>query len=94
MRLKSFFLFLRTKTFTYVTKLTGACSIAKSGIDIAVVAGVGVCADILQMATTCLPGANYTTSITLPISWSGKVFFYCKKAELSYFHHSANFLEW
>ena len=76
------------KTFTYVTKLngasTGVCGIAKSGVDLAVVPGVGVCADILQMATTCVPGANYTTCITLPISWGGKVFFYCKKAQLSW----------
>lgn len=76
------------KTFPYATKLTGAstggCGIAKSGVDLAVVSGVGVYADIFQMATTCVPVANYTTCITLPISWSGKVFFYCKKAQLSW----------
>jgi len=86
------------KTFTYVTKVTGATSgaagLAKGSVDFAeavacqdgvcaTVSAIGVAADGLQICTSFIPGPNVTTIITMPISVGCKVFVWCcKKSKL------------
>lgn len=82
------------KTFTYVTKLTGATTgaagAAKGSIDLAeavicqdgvcaVVSSIGVCADGLQIFASFIPGPNVTSIVTMPISIGCKVFVWCCK---------------
>ena len=86
------------KTFTYITKVTGATTgaagAAKGTVDLAeaiacqdgvcaVVSGIGVIADGLQICTSFIPGPNVTVIVTMPISVGCKVFVYCcKKSKL------------
>lgn len=86
------------KTFTYVTKVTGATSgaagAAKGSVDFleavscrdgvcAVVSAVGVAADGLQICASFIPGPNVTSIVTMPISVGCKVFVWCcKKSKL------------
>ena len=86
------------KTFTYVTKVTGATTgaagLAKGSVDFAeavacqdgvcaFVSAVGVAADGLQICTSFIPGPNVTTVVTIPISLGCKVFVWCcKKSKL------------
>jgi len=86
------------KTFTYITKLTGATTGAagagKGTVDFleavacqdglcALISAVGVTADSLQICTSFIPGPNITTVVTLPISVGCKVFVWCcKKSKL------------
>ena len=82
------------KTFTYVTKVTGAAGAAKGSVDFAeavacqdgvctVVSAVGVIADGLQICTSFIPGPNVTAIMTMPISVGCKVFVWCcKKSKL------------
>jgi hypothetical protein len=86
------------KTFTYVTKVTGASAgaagLAKGSVDIAeaitcqdgvcaVVSAIGLTADGLQICTSFIPGPNITAVVTLPISVGCKVFVWCcKKSKL------------
>ena len=82
------------KTFTYVTKVTGATTgaagVAKGTVDLAeaivcqdgvcaVVSAIGVCADGLQICTSFIPGPNVTAIVTIPISVGCKVFVWCCK---------------
>ena len=82
------------KTFTYVTKVTGATTgaagVAKGTVDLAeaivcqdgvcaVVSAIGVCADGLQICTSFIPGPNLTAIVTIPISVGCKVFVWCCK---------------
>jgi len=82
------------RTFTYVTKVTGAVTgsagAAKGSVDFAealacqdgvcaVVSGVGVAADVLQVCTSFIPGPNITAIVTMPISVGCKVFVWCCK---------------
>jgi hypothetical protein len=82
------------KTFTYVTKVTGATTgaagAAKGAVDVAealacqdgvcaFVSAVGVTADCLQICTSFIPGPNVTAIITMPISVGCKVFVWCCK---------------
>ena len=86
------------KTVTYVTKVTGvsirAAGAAKRTVDMleavacqdglcAVVRGIGVCADVLSMTTSFIPGPNVTSVITVPISVGCKVFVYCCKKAIN-----------
>ena len=86
------------KTFTYVTKVTGATTgaagAAKGTADFAeavacqdgvcaFVSAVGVVADGLQICTSFVPGPNLTAIVTTPISVGCKVFVWCcKKSKL------------
>ena len=86
------------KTFTYVTKVTGATTgaagAAKGTVDFAeavacqdgvcaFVSAVGVAADGLQICTSFIPGPNVTAIVTMPISVGCKVFVWCcKKSKL------------
>lgn len=86
------------KTFTYVTKvtgaITGAAGAAKRTVDFAeavacqdgvyaFVSAVGVAADGLQICTSFVPGPNVTAIVTMPISVGCKVFVWCcKKSKL------------
>jgi hypothetical protein len=86
------------KTFTYVTKITGATTgavgAAKGSVDFAeavvcqdgvcaVVSAVGVAADSLQICASFIPGPNVTAIVTMPISVGCKVFVWCcKKSKL------------
>ena len=86
------------KTFTYVTKVTGATTgaagAAKGAVDLAealacqdgvcaFVSAVGVAADGLQICTSFIPGPNVTTIVTMPVSVGCKVFVWCcKKSKL------------
>ena len=86
------------KTFTYVTKVTGATTgaagAAKGSVDFAealacqdgvcaVVSAVGVAADSLQICASFIPGPNVTAVVTMPISVGCKVFVWCcKKSKL------------
>ena len=86
------------KTFTYVTKVTGATTgaagAAKGSVDFAeavacqdgvcaVVSAVGVAADGLQVCASFIPGPNVTAVVTMPISVGCKVFVWCcKKSKL------------
>ena len=86
------------KTFTYVSKVTGATTgaagLAKGGVDLAeaivcqdgicaVVSTIGVAADGLQICTSFIPGPNVTAIVTMPISVGCKVFVWCcKKSKL------------
>jgi len=88
------------KTFTYVTKVTGATTgaagAAKGSVDFAeavvcqdgvcaVVSAVGVAADSLQICASFIPGPNVTAIVTMPISVGCKVFVWCcKKSKLSW----------
>ena len=80
------------KTFTYVTKVTGATTgaagAAKGTVDFAeavacqdgvcaFVSAVGVAADGLQICTSFIPGPNVTAIVTMPISVGCKVFVWC-----------------
>lgn len=82
------------KTFTYVTKVTGATTgaagAAKWSVDFAealacqdgicaVLFAVAVAADGLQICTSFIPGPNVTAIITMPISIGCKVFVWCCK---------------
>jgi hypothetical protein len=82
------------KTFTYVTKVTGATTgaagVAKGSADLveaiacqdgicAVVSTIGLAADGLQICTSFIPGPNVITIVTLPISVGCKVFVWCCK---------------
>lgn len=82
------------KTFTYVTKVTGATTgaagAAKGTVDLAeaiacqdgicaFVSAVGVAADGLQICTSFIPGPNVTTVVTMPVSVGCKVFVWCCK---------------
>ena len=86
------------KTFTYVTKVTGATTgaagVAKGSVDFAeaiacqdgvcaVVSAIGVAADGLQICTSFIPGPNITAVVTIPVSVGCKVFVWCcKKSKL------------
>ena len=86
------------KTFTYITKVTGATTgaagAAKGTIDLteaiacqdgicAFVSAVGVAADGLQICTSFIPGPNVTAVVTMPVSVGCKVFVWCcKKSKL------------
>lgn len=86
------------KTFTYVSKVTGATTgaagAAKGSVDFAeavacqdevcaVVSLVGVAADSLQICASFIPGPNVTAVVTMPISVGCKVFVWCcKKSKL------------
>ena len=86
------------KTFTYVTKVTGATTgavgAAKGVVDLAeavacqdgicaFVSAVGVAADGLQICTSFIPGPNITAVVTMPVSAGCKVFVWCcKKSKL------------
>jgi hypothetical protein len=86
------------KSFTYITKLTGATTgaagVGKGSADLvealvcqdglcAFISAVGVAADGLQICTSFIPGPNVTTVVTLPISVGCKVFVWCcKKSKL------------
>lgn len=86
------------KTFTYVSKVTGATTgaagAAKGSVDFAeavacqdgvcaVVSAVGVAADSLQICASFIPGPNVTAVVTMPISVGCKVFVWCcKKSKL------------
>ena len=86
------------KTFTYVTKVTGATTgaagAAKGTVDLAeaiacqdgicaFVSAVGVAADGLQVCTSFIPGPNVTAVVTMPVSVGCKVFVWCcKKSKL------------
>ncbi len=86
------------KTFTYVTKVTGATTgaagAAKGTVDLAeaiacqdgicaFVSAVGVAADGLQICTSFIPGPNVTAVVTMPVSVGCKVFVWCcKKSKL------------
>lgn len=60
------------KTFTYVTKVTGATNGA-----------AGAAADGLQICASFIPGPNVTAVVTMPISVGCKVFVWCcKKSKL------------
>ena len=82
------------KTFTYVTKVTGAVTgaagVDKGSVDLAealacqdgicaVVSAVGVAADGLQICTSFIPGPNVTVIVTMPVSVGCKVFVWCCK---------------
>lgn len=82
------------KTFTYITKVTGATTgaagAAKGSVDLAeaiacqdgvcaFVSAVGVAADGLQVCTSFVPGPNVTSIVTMPISVGCKVFVWCCK---------------
>jgi hypothetical protein len=82
------------KTFTYVTKVTGATTgaagAAKGSVDFAealacqdgvcaFVSAIGVCADTLQICTSFIPGPNVTAIVTMPVSIGCKVFVWCCK---------------
>jgi hypothetical protein len=85
------------KTFTYITKLTGAttgaAAAAKGSVDFveaiacqdglcAVISAAGLAADGLQICTSFIPGPNVTAMVTLPISVGCKVFVWaCKKSK-------------
>ena len=87
-----------SKTFTYVTKVTGATTgaagAAKGTVDFAeavacqdgvcaFISAVGVAADGLQVCTSFIPGPNVTAIVTMPISVGCKVFVWCcKKSKL------------
>ena len=71
------------KTFTYVTKVTGATTRAV-GVECqddvcAVVSTIGVTADRLQICTSFIPGPNVTAIITTSVSVGCKVFVWCCK---------------
>lgn len=86
------------KTFTYITKVTGATTgaagAAKGSVDFAealacqdgvcaAVSALGVAADGLQICASFIPGPNVTSVVTLPISVGCKVFVWCcKKSKL------------
>ena len=86
------------KTFTYITKVTGATTgaagAAKGTVDFAeaikcqdgvcaIVSAIGVTADSLQICTSFIPGPNVTAIVTMPISVGCKVFVWCcKKSKL------------
>jgi hypothetical protein len=86
------------KTFSYVTKVTGATTgaagVAKGSVDFAeavacqdgvcaVVSAIGVASDCLQVCASFISGPNVTTVVTLPISVGCKVFVWCcKKSKL------------
>ena len=86
------------KTFTYVSKVTGATTgaagAAKGSVDFieavacqdgicAFVSAVGVAADGLQICTSFIPGPNVTSVVTMPVSVGCKVFVWCcKKSKL------------
>ena len=82
------------ETLTYVTKVTGATTgaagAAKGTVDLvealacqdgicAVISGIGVAADGLQICTSFIPGPNVTSIVTMPISVGCKVFVWCCK---------------
>lgn len=82
------------KTFTYVTKVTGATTgvagAAKGSADLieamvcqdgvcAFISAVGLTADGLQICASFIPGPNVTTVVTMPISVGCKVFVWCCK---------------
>jgi len=86
------------KTFTYVSKLTGASTgaagAARGVVDLAealvcqdgicaLVSGAVVAADCLQIFASFIPGPNVTSIVTMPISVGCKVFVWCcKKSKL------------
>jgi hypothetical protein len=80
------------KILTFWTKLigatTGTAGIAKGTSDVmvalkdcdhvcAVISGIGVSADMLQVATTFVSGPNVTMVLTTPISVGCKTFVWC-----------------
>ena len=82
------------RTFTYITKLTGATTgaagAAKGTVDLvealtcqdgvcAFVSAVGVAADGLQICASFIPGPNVTAIVTTPISVGCKAFVWCCK---------------
>lgn len=83
-----------SKTFTYVTKVTGTTAgevgAAKWSVDFdeaiackdgicATVLAISVEADSLQICASFIPGPNVTSIVTTPISVSCKVFVWCCK---------------
>ena len=86
------------KTFTFISKVTGASTgamgAAKGSADFleavacqdgvcAFVSAIGVAADGLQICTSFIPGPNMTALVTTPISVGCKVFVWsCKKSKL------------
>lgn len=82
------------KTFSYITKVTGATTgaagAAKGSVDFAealacqdapcaIVSAVGVAADTLQVCTSFILGPNVTAIVTMPVSIGCKVFVWCCK---------------
>lgn len=82
------------KTFTFITKLTGAVTgsagAAKGTTDFieavacqdgicATISAIGVAADGLQICASFIPGPNVTTLVTMPVSVFCKVFVWCCK---------------
>lgn len=88
------------KTFTYITKVTGATTgaagAAKGTVDLAealacqdgicaFASALGVAADGLQICTSFIPGPNVTSVVTMPVSVGCKVFVWCcKKSKLQW----------
>lgn len=86
------------KTFNYITKVTGAtigaAGAAKGSVDLAealacqddifaIVSGIEVAADGLQICASFIPGPNLTAIVRMPISFTCKVFLCCcKKSKL------------
>lgn len=86
------------KSLTYISKIvgatTGSAGAAKGSIDLAeaiacqdgvcaLVSAVGVAADGLQICTSFIPGPNFTSVITIPVSVGCKTFVWCcKKSKL------------
>ena len=77
----------QTATKTVVTTVGGA-SLVKGSFDIAedlvcqdyvclTVDCIGVCADVLTVLTSFLPGPNVTSVVTIPVSTSCKFFRWC-----------------
>ena len=82
------------KTLTFITKFTGtstgATGIGKGSVEMleaiacqdgvcAVVSGIGVCADVISISTSFIPGPNVTVLVTAPVSIGCKVFVHCCK---------------
>lgn len=86
------------KTYTVITKAAGATvgsvSAAKGSLDTleaiacgdaicAVISGIGLGADVLQICVSFIPGPNVTTVVTLPVSAFCKTFVHlCKNSLL------------
>lgn len=74
------------KSFTYMTKVTGATTGAAGAVACqdgvcALISAIGVSAD--GICTSFIPGPNVTAIVTMPISVGCKVFVWCcKKSKL------------
>ena len=83
-----------SSALTYISKVTGATTgsmgAAKGSVDAMealacrdgvcfVVSCVGVTADVLQVATSFVPGPNITSIVTIPVSMGCKTFVWCCK---------------